>query len=65
MVMMTCALGCWIAVAINMGDAKMWLFVGLGALLTLAGLLLMRPAPSTGRHAGAHRATSAHGLEHM
>jgi predicted signal transduction protein with EAL and GGDEF domain len=62
--MMTCAFGCWIAAATSMGDAKMWLFVGLGALLTLAGLLLMRPAPSGGR-VGTHRADSAHGLEQM
>jgi hypothetical protein len=64
--MMTCAFGCWIAAAASMGDAKLWLFVGLGSLFTLVGLALMRPAPSaSGRVVGAHRATSAHRLEHM
>jgi hypothetical protein len=39
--------------ATSVGEAEMWLFVALGALLTLAGLAFMRPA------------TAARGLEHM
>lgn len=62
--MMTLAFACWIAAATSMGEAKMWLFVALGALLTVVGLALMRPAPST-RGVGAHRATSGHRLEQM
>ena len=46
LLMMTVALGCWIAAAITMGEAKMWLFASLGAVLMLAGLALMRPASS-------------------
>jgi hypothetical protein len=47
LLMMTVALGCWIAAAITLGEARMWLFASLGAVLMLAGLALMRPASST------------------
>jgi hypothetical protein len=46
LVLMTVALGCWIAAAITVGEAKMWRFLAVGMVLTLAGLALMRPASS-------------------
>jgi len=47
--MMTGALGCWIAAAITMGGAWMLLFVSLGVVLMVAGLVLMRPRSTKAR----------------
>jgi len=47
--LMTSALGCWIAAGITMGDALMLLFVALGVVLMLSGLMMMRPRPSKHR----------------
>lgn len=43
MVMMTGALACLIAAALTIGQARMFLFVSIGAVLMVSGLALMRP----------------------
>lgn len=49
LVMMTGALGCWIAAAITIGEARMLLFVLLGVVLMVGGLALMRPRSTKAR----------------
>ena len=46
LVMLTGALGCWIAAVITAGDTWMILFLVLGAVLMLSGLALSRPRPT-------------------
>jgi hypothetical protein len=52
LIMMTGALGCWIAAAITLGEHRMFLFVALGTVLMVGGLALMRPRSPKREHLG-------------
>ena len=45
LVVLTCALGCWIAAIITAGETLMFVFLALGVVLMLSGLMLSRPRP--------------------
>jgi hypothetical protein len=49
LVLMTLAFVGWVAAAFSLGEGRMWFFGALAAVLTLAAMALMRPAPPQGQ----------------